>query len=67
MPSTQLQGIGKIAAKPASELRAGDVIVWNFGSTSIVEEVTIGAKTVKVALSGGYTRRFNVSRLVAVQ
>jgi hypothetical protein len=67
MQTIHLQNIGKTAAKPAAELKAGDVIVWNFGSTSVVEAVATGAKTVTVSLAGGYARRFNASRLVAVQ
>ena len=67
MQTTHLQSIGIHQAKSASQLKAGDVIVWNFGSTSEVLNVTTGAKTVVVSLSGGYTRRFNASRLVAVQ
>lgn len=67
MQTTHLQGIGAHHAKAAAELKAGDVIVWNFGSTSEVLAVTPGAKTVVVLLSGGYTRRFNASRLVAAQ
>ena len=67
MQTTHLQSIGTHQAKVAAELKAGDVIVWNFGSTSEVLAVTPGAKTVVVSLSGGHTRRFSASRLVAVQ
>ena len=67
MQSTHLQNIGKVAAKPAEQIKAGDVLVWNFGSTSEVLAVERTAKTVVVKLSGGYSRRFGASRLVAVQ
>lgn len=67
MATTHLQGIGRHNAKAAAELKAGDVIVWNFGQTSQVTEVTASAKTVVVKLTGGYTRRFNAARMVAIQ
>lgn len=67
MSTTRLHGIGTHQAKVAAKLKAGDVIVWNFGSTSEVVAVTPGTKTVVVSLAGGYTRRFNALRLVAVQ
>ena len=67
MTTAHLQGIGQHAAKAAAELKAGDVIVWNFGQTSQVIEVAATAKTVVVKLTGGYTRRFNAARMVAVQ
>lgn len=67
MATTNLQGIGQHNAKQAAELKAGDVIVWNFGSTSRVLSVERGAKTVSAQLEGGYTRRFSAARLVAVQ
>lgn len=31
MKTTRLQGIGIVDAKPAAELKAGDITVWNFG------------------------------------
>jgi quercetin dioxygenase-like cupin family protein len=31
MKTTRLQGIGIVDAKPAVELKPGDVTVWNFG------------------------------------
>jgi hypothetical protein len=35
----QLQSVGKLPAVPASELKAGDVRLFNFGSTSLVVKV----------------------------
>lgn len=67
MSTTHPQGIGQHTAKAAANLLAGDVIVWNYGSTSEVLSVIPGTKTVVVALSGGHTRRFSATKLVAVQ
>ena len=31
MKTTRLQGIGIVDAKPAAELKPGDITIWNFG------------------------------------
>lgn len=67
MQTIQLQGVGQQTAKTAANLQAGDVIVWNYGSTTKVIEVAAGDKTVSVKLAGGYIKRFKADRLVAVQ
>lgn len=62
-----LQGIGKVSSKCAGDLAVGDVLMWNYGSTSTVERIVkVTAKTITVALSGGYTLKFNASRQVAM-
>lgn len=35
-PTLHLQSIGKVRAKLASEIAAGDVLVWNFGMRTLV-------------------------------
>ena len=35
-----LQGIGEKPAKPAKEIKVGDVLIWNFGVKSIVKSIT---------------------------
>ena len=35
-----LQGIGERPAKPASQIRVGDVLIWNYGEKSIVKSIT---------------------------
>lgn len=71
--SIHLQGIGRFTAKPAEELKAGDVMVWNFGYTSTVlaaEQRTPKTITVLEKDNGSGkegTRRFRVGRLVAVE
>ena len=67
MSTVHLQGIGKTSAKAASGLNIGDVIVWNYGSTSKVLDIKSTAKTVFVELSGGFSKKFSASRMVAVQ
>ena len=64
-----LQGIGNHAAKPASEICVGDVLVWNFGSTSEVAAVRdVSEKFIEideVCRGKTYTRRLMKTRMVA--
>jgi len=72
--TVKLQGVsGWIKAKPAGELKPGDVIMWNYGYTETVLAVTPSktGKTVSVDIicdGSGYrsTRKFGAARLVAV-
>lgn len=41
-----LQGIGKVNAVSANEIKAGDVLLWNFGCTSTVKAIRITAKSI---------------------
>lgn len=64
-----LQGIGKVRAKPAGELRKGDRLTWNYGQTSTVVSVRpVGAQSVEVVEEYGngkrYNRTFRRTRLV---
>lgn len=72
--SVHLQGIGRVNAKPAAELRAGDVTIWNYGYTETVLDVAqISPMFVRVALKSErdpfrvFYRRLKIDRLVAVQ
>jgi len=38
--SIQLQAIGLVNGTPAGEIKVGTTLLWNFGSTSIVKEIT---------------------------
>ncbi len=38
-PGVWLQGLGLHVSKPAAEIRPGDVLVWNYGSSSRVASV----------------------------
>ena len=71
--TVQLQGVGRVAAKPAGELHAGDVIMWNYGYTSSVVEITPRGKTqINVEMWNRSTatrssRVMSKTRLVAVK
>lgn len=70
----KLQGVsGWIKAKPAGELKPGDVIMWNYGYTSTVLAVapsktgkTVTVETADDKSGNHYTRKMTASRLVAV-
>jgi hypothetical protein len=69
-PTVQLQEVGKFTAKPASELKVGDVMVWNYGSTSTVLTIRHQGKSVYLTQrdeSGKEypERRFLGTRLIA--
>lgn len=70
MNTIQLQAIGHVPAKPASELKVGDVMIWNFGYTSTVKEIvrqtakSLWIKEVSDESGKTYERRFLKSRLV---
>lgn len=38
-PTIHLQAIGSVRAKPAAELRVGDITIWNYGLRARVEAV----------------------------
>lgn len=67
-----LQGIGEYPAKKARELKTGDIMVWNYGSTStmagIIKE-TATQLVIKTIGSNGKEnqRRIGKETLVAVQ
>lgn len=72
-PTVQLINVGRVAAKPANDLHAGDVIIWNFGYTSAVVDITPRGKTqIVVELFNHNTctrasRVMSKTRLVAVK
>lgn len=64
----QLQSIGHVPAKPAGELKVGDITIWNFGMTEKIERVIKQTeKTIVVEIQKGLQRRLNKNRLVGVQ
>lgn len=74
--SIHLQGIGRYPAIPAKDLKVGDIIVYNYGSTSVVRSRRkISDKTIEVVVESQgrmdkgkrYTVSYRVDRLVAVQ
>jgi hypothetical protein len=63
-----LQEVGAHLGKPAGELEAGDVTVWNWGATeTITEIVRTTATMIVVRLDSGRERRFKKSRTVAIK
>ena len=70
--TTWLQGIGAVFGKPAADLQPGDVIVWNFGSTSTVAGIvreTASTITVEIAATDHHAtshRTFKKTRIVAI-
>lgn len=72
--AVKLQGLpGWQLAKKAADLRPGDILLWNFGSTSTVTKVTPSATgksvTVDFTTEDGklYRRTFRAQRLVAIK
>ena len=72
MQTVQLQGVGKVKAKPASEFSVGDFMGWNFGHCSLVVGVAKETKSfITYELQNPETgdiheRRLGKSRLVAI-
>ncbi len=70
--SIRLQGIGVVLAQPAQEIKAGDCLMWNFGSVYVVNEIlsetskTIVISTSPVGSETVYEQRFNKDRLVCI-
>lgn len=72
MTTINLQGLGKVKAKPASELRVGDVLSWNYSPrcSEVVAIEPCGKKSLYVTersrkTGAEYKRRLLKSRLVA--
>lgn len=70
--TTRLQGIGVVGGITAKNIKVGDVLVWNFGSTSKVVSIEFSktGKTLKVTTEHNgelYERRFNAERIVVVK
>lgn len=78
VPKIRLQAVGWVPAVPASELREGDFLMWNFGWVSEIVSIEqaspkfllITTRTVfdgytRVADSKSATRRIKASSLMA--
>lgn len=62
-----LQNIGNVPGTPASKLRVGDRVMWNFGYVSTVERITPSktGSTITVEFLGSkHPRRFSLTTLV---
>lgn len=63
--TTQLQGLGHVYGTPASDLKVGSTIVWNFGSTSVVMAIVKETKSFITVRFADGERRLKKSRIVA--
>lgn len=67
-PTIHLIAVGDHPARPAAELRAGDVVVFNYGSTAEIRLAwDNGRGTVGVDFGEGPSRRYRAETLVAVR
>ena len=68
MTSTvQIQSVGRVAGKPAGELKPGDMTIWNFGYKCAVARIVRETKAqVIVEFDDGWQKRMGKTRLVAV-
>jgi len=67
LPSNEtihLQGIGKHPAIMAANVKIGDSIVFNFGSTAVVKSITQTDKMVDFTFENGDKMRFKKDRLI---
>jgi len=39
MRTIHLQGIGEVKANPASDIKVGDILIWNYGGLEKVKEI----------------------------
>lgn len=66
----QLQSIGHVLGTPAGEIKKGDTLMWNFGTTSVVSEILKQTeKTIVIAESYDgkiYERKLSKKRLVCI-
>lgn len=64
-----LQGIGSQIAKEAKDLKVNDIVMWNFGSTSIIKNIEFSksGKTLVITFEDGGNRKFRATSLVAIE
>lgn len=66
-----LQGVGHVIGRPAVEVKAGDILMWNFGEKESVLSVlseTAHFVTIQMQSRSGYvgTRKLKKDRLVCI-
>lgn len=67
MKTTHLQSIGTVEAKPAGEVKAGDVLAFNFGILQTVASIDdVSAKFVVIHYTNGYSSRKAKSCLMGI-
>lgn len=68
--SVQLQAVGLVNGTPAGKIKVGTTLLWNFGATSIVKEITKETKKsvwflTQTQNGNFYNRRFLKTRVIA--
>ncbi len=72
METLQVQSVGKMPAKPASQLELNDLTMWNFGSIYRVNKFIAETKAfitvelVEIKTNKTWLKRLKKSRLVAI-
>lgn len=71
METIHLQGIGKRKAKHAKDLQIGEIILWNYGETSVFKgfsKITDKQVIIITEVNGNnYERRLSKNRMIAIQ
>lgn len=71
MNTIHLIGYGEVLAKPARELKTGDVLIFNYGIKAIVKSAdVITARTIRTVITEDgkdFNRDFRLNRLVAFE
>lgn len=71
METIHLQGIGKRKAKPAKDLQIGEIIIWNYGKTSVFKgfsKITDKQVVIVTEVNGNnYERKLSKNSLIAIQ
>lgn len=71
MNTIQLQGIGKVKATVASELKINDTVVWNYGESTIVKNIEkVGKNSLKVTFKtkrGNWTKTIRNTTKLAIR
>jgi hypothetical protein len=69
----QLQSVGQVDARKVSNLKVGDITMWNFGATEKVTKIepSKSGKTYKVTIKSSesgntYERKMSADRLVGI-
>ena len=70
--SIQLQSVGLVKGTRAGEIKIGTTLLWNFGATSVVREITKETKKsiwflTETENGNTYNRRFLKTRIIGTK
>jgi len=70
--SIQLQSVGLVKGTKASEIKVGTTLLWNFGATSVVKEITKETNKsiwflTETQNGNTYNRRFLKTRVIGTK